>query len=160
MKNTLQKLKVRELLHQYSEIMEELQQRKVIRTNNNPLSDYGEWLICKKLKLTIERSSKKGYDAYDKKNKYQIKCRRLTPEHKSKQLGVIRNLKDKDFDFLIGLIFDSDFNILEAYQVPHSIIKKYAVYSKHQNGHILQLHGDILEDTKVQNILKKINEIY
>lgn len=138
--------------------MDELRQRKIIRTNNNPASDYGEWLVSKKMKLTLESSNKKGYDAYDKNNKYQIKSRRVTGKTKSRQLGVIRNLENKDFDSLIGLIFDNDFNIIEAYQIPHATIKKHGKYSQHQNGHIIQLHGGILEDKKVQNIFNKIKK--
>jgi hypothetical protein len=156
MANKLKSLNERELLQKYDKIINELKEREIIRTGNNPISDYGEWLVSKKLKLSLLPNSKKGYDAVNnRKVKYQIKCRRPTEKNKSKQLSVIRNLKDKSFDLLIGIIFDNAYNVVEAYQIPHDVIKKHATFSKHQNGHILHLKGKILEDKKVKDILTK-----
>ena len=65
------------------------------------------------------------------------------------QLGVIRNLKDKPFNFLVAIIFNNDFSIKEIYKIPFKVIKKYSHFSKHQNGHILVLKDKILVDSKV-----------
>jgi hypothetical protein len=153
--HSLEKLSEHLLLCQYIDIIEELHRRGVVRTNNNPVSDYGEWLVWQKLNLTLATNSKKGYDAMDKNGiKYEIKSRKLTTKNGSRQLGVIRNLELHQFDFLIGLIFNNMFEMVEAYKIPHGIIKKYATFSDHQHGHIVQLRGKLLEDKRTENILK------
>lgn len=140
----------------YEEIMEELFKRGVIRTYNNPVADYAEWLSAKKLGLTLETNSRAGFDGKNKKGtKYQIKCRRLTARNVSTQLGVIRKLSAKEFDYLIGILFNSDFTVQAAYLIPHKVIKKYAEYSEHQHGHILYLRSELLKDKEVKNITNK-----
>src|SRR3989304_2431248 len=144
----LKNLEKRDLLQLYGRLMEELRQRKLIRSSNNPVSDYAEKIVCEKLKLSIQRKSSKGYDAIDEKSgfKYQIKARRVTSHNKSRQLGVIRNLDQKLFDYLIAVIFDESFKPIEIWRIPRKAIPKYARYSQHQNGYILILTEKILED--------------
>jgi len=145
----------KELLNLNKNILNELKERQIIRTNNNPIGDYGEWLSCKSLKLNIEKNSNAGYDASDKKGiRYQIKCRKITSNNKSKQLSVIRNFENNNFDFLIGLIFNETYDLKEAYKIPHNLIKKYyPKFNKHQNGYIVHLKGEILKDRLVKNII-------
>jgi hypothetical protein len=144
----LKNLEKRDLLQLYGRLMEELRQRELIRSSNNPVSDYAEKIVCEKLKLSIQGKSSKGYDAIDEKSgiKYQIKARRLTRHNKSRQLGVIRNIDQKLFDYLIAVIFDESFKPIEIWRIPRETIPKYARYSQHQNGHILVLAGKVLED--------------
>jgi len=150
----LSSLSNRELLQLYSRLIEELRQRKLTRSSNNPVSDYAEKIVCEKLKLTLQAKSSKGYDALDEKSgtKYQIKARRLTRHNMSRQLGVIRNLDQRLFDFLIAVIFDESFKPIEVWRIPRETIPKYAHYSEHQNGHILVLTGKVLEDDAVTRI--------
>ncbi|MFH0748713.1 MAG: hypothetical protein V1915_02180 [Candidatus Bathyarchaeota archaeon] len=126
--------------------MEELRQRRLIRSSNNPVSDYAEKIVCDRMELVMQRGSNRGYDAIDKngETKYQIKTRRMTRYNKSKQLGVIRNLDQNLFDYLIAILFDEYFNLLEIWKIPRETIQRYAKYSDHQNGHILFLRGAIL----------------
>jgi len=157
MKDNLKKQSVRQLLIAFGAVLDELKARGVVKTRNNPVADYAEWLVAEKLGLSIQTSSTAGFDAIDAKGvRYQIKSRRLSDVNKSRQLGVIRNLKKNEFDFLIGVIFDSDFSVLEAYKIPHSLIAKYSRFSNHQNGHILQLKGDVLNAIGVERIDKRL----
>ena len=150
----LKNLEKRDLLQLYGRLMEELRQRELIRSSNNPVSDYAEKIVCEKLKLSIQGKSSKGYDAIDEKSgiKYQIKARRLTSHNKSRQLGVIRNIDQKLFDYLIAVIFDESFKPIEIWRIPREIIPKYARYSQHQNGHILIIAGKVLEDKTVTRL--------
>lgn len=142
-----------QLLQQQAAIIDELIKRGVVRTRNNPVADYGEYVVAQALNLDLQNNSHTGFDAADSKGvRFQIKARRITPERKSKQLGVIRNLKKKDFDYLIAVIFNHDFNVDSCYKIPIGIIAKYSRYSKHQNGHILILKGAILDDSLVESI--------
>lgn len=150
----LRSLPEKELLQLYGSLMEELRQRRLVRSSNNTVSDYAEKIVCEKLKLSLQKKSSKGYDAINKKRgtKYQIKARRLTRHNKSRQLGVIRNLKQKLFDYLIAVFFDELFNLIEIWRIPRETIPKYSRYSPHQNGHILVLTGEVLEDKTVTRL--------
>ncbi len=146
-----------ELLRLYGSLMIELRRRKLVRSNNNPVSDYAEKLVCEKLGLSLAGKSSKGYDAIDEEHgtRYQIKARRLTRHNDSRQLGVIRNLDEALFDYLIGVIFDEAFTPIEIWKIPRNTIKKYAKYSPHQNGHILILANEVLADNTTTSILKR-----
>jgi hypothetical protein len=142
-----------ELLQYYSQILEELRERKIVRTSNSPIGDYAEWLIATQLGLTLVVNSTSGYDALDSSGlKFQIKSRRLTSRNKSRQLGAIRNLKNQDFDYLIAILFNEQVEIQQVVKIPHGIIEKYAQYRQHVNAHILVLRDNILSDPLVEDI--------
>ncbi|MCM5506727.1 hypothetical protein [Vibrio sp. SCSIO 43169] len=149
----------KDLLRLQSSITEELLKRNVVRTKNNPLGDYTEWLVANALGLELQSNSKAGYDGVDADGtKFQIKGRRVTSGNKSRQLGAIRNYDVKNFDFLVAVIFDEDFDVIEAVQMPHQVIKEYATYRKHVNAHILILKGPILSDPRVKHIAGVIQD--
>lgn len=143
------------LLQLYGNLMEELRRRKLVRSSNNPVSDYAEKIVCETLGLVQAAKSSKGYDAIDENTglKYQIKARRLTKHNRSRQLGVIRNLAQNLFDYLIAVIFDESFNVIEIWRIPRETIPKFARFSDHQNGYILVLRGKVLEDETVARLL-------
>jgi hypothetical protein len=142
-----------ELFQLYADLLEEFRQRKLTRTNNNPVADYAEKLITQKFGFIQANKEAKGYDAKDQQGcKYQIKGRRVTRYNNSRQLGVIRNLDEQLFDFLIAAIFNESFAVQEIWKIPFTTVKKYAKENKHQNGHILQLRGEILSDPTVEKI--------
>lgn len=144
---------IKELLQLQAAITNELKAREVVRTQNNPLGDYTEWLVAKALDLELEVNSKAGYDGISKTGvRVQIKGRRVTPENNSRQLSAIRKYDEKDFDELVAVIYNEDFNIIEALQIPYSVVGEYATYREHQNAHILILKGPILSDPRVKCI--------
>ncbi len=152
---TLASFSDKELLRLYCNLMEELRHRNIIRSSNNPVSDYAEKIVAERMNLTLAEGSNKGYDAIEKESglRYQIKSRRLTKHNNSKQLGVIRHLDQKLFDYLIAVIFNESLEPEEIWQVPSDIISKYSKFSQHQNGHILILTGKILQDEEVKRLL-------
>ena len=124
---------------------------------------FAEWLVSKSLGLKLEKNSKKGYDAIDEAAniKYQIKSRweRNSASKGSRKLSVIRNYEDKQFDFLIIVIFDEKFNVKNAYKLPHHIIKNYATYNAHQNGFILHAIGEFTKDSETEDITGRFKEV-
>jgi hypothetical protein len=149
-------LTISELLNHYTLILDELHARGVVRTANSPIGDYAEWLVAKCLNLKLMENSNTGYDAIDINNeKYQIKCRRITPRNPSTQLSVIRNLDSHDFDFLVVVLFNAHIEIQKVVKIPHEIIHKYARYRSHVNGHILFLRGDVLGDPLTEDITNR-----
>lgn len=148
-----------ELLTAFGDVLEELKSRGIVRSRNNPVADYSEWIVSKALSLSLQSNSNKGFDAVDSLGvRYQIKGRRLHPSNPSRQLSVIRSLDSNGFDFLVGVLFNEDFLITEAYKIPHDVTHKYARYSEHQNGHIVVLRGEILTAegvTRIDDDLRK-----
>ncbi|MEZ5490275.1 MAG: hypothetical protein R3F50_08145 [Gammaproteobacteria bacterium] len=142
-----------DLLQLHSSIIEELKRRGVVRTKNNPVGDYTEWLVARGLGLELANNSVAGFDGIDRDGvKIQIKGRRITPDNNSRQLSAIRNLESQDFDQLAAVIFDENYNILDAVIMPHEVIGDYASYRAHTNAHILHLRGAILSDPRVRDI--------
>lgn len=147
------KLSVTELLTTHGAVLNELRYRNVIRSNNNPTGDYAEWLVSTGLGLTLETNSAKGFDATDSQGlRYQIKSRRVTSENKSTQLGVIRNLDSKDFDFLVAVIFNADWQVRYAARIPHQVIPLLATYRPHVNGHTMHLRPTVFGNPNVEDV--------
>lgn len=136
--------------------LNELKQRGVIRTNNNPVGDYAEWLVSQKLNLNLEKNSKKSYDAEDESTgeTYQIKARWECGgvSGQSRQLSMLRNLEKNDFDNLVVVIFNNDFIVKEAYLIPCETVKRYARYNDYQQGYRLNAMGAVLKDDSVKDI--------
>ncbi|WLH33096.1 hypothetical protein PSH79_14200 [Pseudomonas sp. FP2196] len=153
----LTNLSISELLKLQSAAIDELKNRGVLRTKNNPVGDYAEWLVSSAFELTLANNSAAGHDAESTDGRrIQIKSRRITAHNRSKQLGVIRNLDKNDFDELIAVIFNESYEVIEAYSIQHSAISKYSVHRSHVNGHILHLRGALLLDNRVLNISDKL----
>ncbi len=156
----LKQMPVKALLQLQGSAIEELKRRKIVRTRNNPVGDYTEWLISTGLGLTLSEKSTAGHDAKDQKGKrIEIKGRRITPQNKSRQLSAIRNLNDKQFDYLGAVVFDEDYEILDAVMIPHEVVCEYASFRKHVNAHILHLRGEIVKDKRVRDISTDLSQV-
>ena len=156
----LKQLSIKTLLQTHSNIIEELRNREVVRTKNNPIGDFTEWLVARAYNLKLANNSKAGYDAIDAfGTKIQIKGRRVTADNPSRQLSAIRKYEEKDFDELIAVIFDESFNIELAVKMPHEVVGEYSRFSKHSNAHLLTLKGDILKDARLEFITSDLGEI-
>ncbi|MHA1280277.1 MAG: hypothetical protein ACTSQ8_24145 [Candidatus Helarchaeota archaeon] len=152
-KLSLGDLETLELMQAYAAIINELKKRQVLRTTNNPVADYTEWLVAQKLSLTLEGNSSSGFDAVDKNgSRIQIKSRRNNAQNKSVRLSSIRNLPQKPFDELIGVIYDEDFEIKYAARVPYSVVLAYSTYNKHTNSHIFHLRRSLFENPEVVDL--------
>ena len=107
----IKKASVLDLLGLHSRILEELLTRRILRTVNNPVADYSEFLVRDALHLVPAPNSEKGYDATDANRtiKYQIKARRLAKGSKPTRFSAIRNLEEKLFYFVAAVLFTHDF---------------------------------------------------
>ncbi len=151
--NHLEDLSVAELLSTHGAVLEELRKRGILRSTNNPTGDYAEWLVSERLGLTLENNSARGFDATDSHgSRYQIKGRRVTPENPSAQLGVIRSLERREFDFLVAVVFDADWHVIRAAKIPHDIVGQLAKFRSHTNGHVIHLRPTMLVEHGVEDI--------
>ncbi len=118
-----------------------------------PLETTLNGLSLSLLTLELEANSKAGYDALDSGGtRIQIKGRRLASKNASRQLSAIRKYEEKDFDILVAILFNEQFDVSEAYEVPHEVIGDYARYTAHGNSHTLIMGGSILTDSRVKCI--------
>ena len=157
----LESLSNKELLRLHGQVLMELKGRSIVKTANNPIGDYAEWLVSKSLDYTLQRNSNSGFDALDKDgNKIQIKARRITTANKSTQLSAIRNLEAHDFDYLIAILFDENYELLKALKIPHAAVHDYSVYRKHVNGFILFLRGPLLSDPRIEDVTELLRSYH
>ena len=146
-------LTITELLEAHSAVLAELRNRGVLRSSNNPTGDYTEWLVAEGLGLRLNKNSEKGYDATDADGvKYQIKGRKLSPSNSSTQLGVIRDLDKQEFDFLIAVVFETDWQVKCAVKIPHAVLEGLAKHRKHVNGHVLHVRPSLFEIPRVEDV--------
>ena len=142
-----------ELLQAYAAILEELKERGVCRSNNSPVADYTEWLVCTKMGLVQERKSNAGFDAVAPDGaRIEIKSRRVTRQNRSVQLSAIRDLEAKKFDQLVGVIYEADFTIRYAAMIPHDLVGPNARFSAHTNSHLLNLTEAVVGLSGVEDI--------
>ena len=145
-----------ELLQTHRAVIDVLIRRGVVKTRNNPIGDYTEWLVCRRLKLRVQGNSQAAYDAIDREGiRYQIKGR--CDASNAVQLGVIRNLDQHGFDFLVALVFNEDYSIRLAVKVSYEAVRNLARFRRHQNGHILTLNRSTVDRDGVDDILHLIS---
>ena len=125
---------VRELLGFHAQVIDELRDRKIIRTGNAPLGDYAEYLFALAFGWSLEGNSSAGHDAVHQGIRYQIKSRRVTPRNPSRQLGAIRRLPEKTFDVLAAVLFDETYGVSRAILIPHGIVSTRAKHVPHTNS--------------------------
>ena len=156
---TQEKKSIRRLFEEFAAIMVELRQRDVVRSRNNPVADYAEFLVCKALSLKREPASTKGYDAKDRSGRrYEIKSRRPTPENRSRQLSAIRDLDGAHFEFLVIVLFAPDFSVSQAFVVSAKQVKNAATYREHVNAWILHARDSLFSQSGVRDITAQVRD--
>ena len=148
----LQGMSVQDLLVLHSQVGDELRNRKIVRTGNNPIGDYAEHLFAQAFGWTLQLNSASGHDAEKDGVRYQIKSRRMTAKSTSRQLGAIRRLPDKTFDVLAAVLFDSRFNVLKAILIPHDLVLQHAKRVEHTNSWRLMLEDRWWNTPGIQDV--------
>jgi Family of unknown function (DUF6998) len=149
---------IRQLLFDYARILDELRQTEIIRSKNNPVGDYAEWLVSETFRLKLCSKSMKGHDAYDDRYKYEVKARRLTGDNSSRRLSAIRDLDKHHFDYLIGVLFDHDFGIVRSAKIPWAVVKENSSHNEHSNSAIFNLSDSIWNISGVEDITTQIQK--
>lgn len=139
---------VAELLALYTQLLNELTARRVLRSSNNPVADYSEWLVAKAFGLELASKSVAGYDAEAPDGtRYQVKGRRPTATNPSRQLSFIRGFdrEVEPFDYLVGVLFNEDFTVMRAAQIPVETVRQHATWIAHVNGWRFILRDSVWE---------------
>ena len=89
---------IKKLLQTHGNVIEKLVSLGVVKTRNNPIGDYTEWLVRRRMSLKEAPANQKGFDAIDDNgNRYQIKGKR--EEGTSVQFSPVRDLEKRHFVF-------------------------------------------------------------
>ena len=153
-------LRTLDVLGLFARILDDLYRRGVVRSVNNPVADYAEYLVCKALSLTLADKSAKGYDAVDSSGRhYEIKARRQTKRSKPTRFSAIRDLESKHFDFLVAVLFAEDFAVKRAGLVPFDTVVQISFRQEHVNGWIVPLTDGLWSATGVTDIREKLREV-
>jgi hypothetical protein len=124
-----------ELLALHAAVSDELRRRGVTRSANTPVGDLAEHLFCRAFGWKQAPKSMRDVDATDSSGvRYQIKGRRPTKLGKSRQLGVLRDLSDHNFDFLAAVLFHEDYRVMRAALIPHARVMEQAQWVKRTNS--------------------------
>jgi hypothetical protein len=123
-----------ELLALWSAVMRKLHDRGVIRSSNNPVGDYCEGLVAAHFDVDVQPPSTKGYDVLASGVRYQVKGRRTTPRSKPSHYSPIRDLEDRQFDYVIAVHLDEDFAVSASYLVTWEAVKRLSQPSAHLRG--------------------------
>ena len=107
---------ISDLLGIYSQVLEELRERDVIRSTNAPTGDYAEWLVRRALGGKLQPSSNKSADLIVSRKKIQVKARILSdPERPGeRQLSSFRSW---DFDDAVIVLFDRSYDVRQATRI-------------------------------------------
>lgn len=150
----------RELLGTFSEVLDELRARQVMRTSNNPVADFAEYLVSKALGLRLVSNSTAGHDALDESGRrIEIKARRVGKGHKSVQLSAIRGLDSRKFDVLAAVLFSPRFDVEKACLIPFDVVKSEARYVQHVNAWNLIVRPSLWNATGVEDITKVLKQV-
>ncbi len=140
-----------QLLQLHGSALDELDRRGITRSQNAPLGDYTEYLVCHTYGFEMAANSVKSYDATDEnKVRYQIKSRRRVGA--GAKAGRLSSLRSFDFDFLIGALFNPDYTISRAAKIPVDVVKENCGISGHTNSHIFHLRDSVWELDQVEDV--------
>lgn len=150
-------LSVPELLALHAQIGEELRERGVVRSANNPTGDLAEYLFCRAFGWRQAPNSERGYDATGADGTcYQIKGRRTHRRNKSRQLSAIRDINGGHFDVLAGLLFDDDFKVMKAALIPIALVIERSTFVAHTNSNKFMLRDEVWNAPGVRDVTAEI----
>jgi len=155
--DALKQMSAKKLLRLYKEILRHLEEREICMTKDSPVGGYGEWLVARAFGGKRLGHSNKSVDVLTLNGiRLQVKTRWLPLERDSRQLSAIRNLDERGFDYLVAVLLDKNFDVMEAYQIPHAAVARLATRSEHTNSHRLVLTPKVCRDGKCRDITEKI----
>jgi len=138
----------------WSETLQEMRLRNLIRSHNNPVADFAELYVARHFEGTLAAKSMAGYDVLGPDGtRYQVKSRRITTENASRQLGAIRSLEKDPFDVLIAVLFDVNLVVTEMWSIPIAAVRSLATWTAHVNAHKLIADARLKTDPSIERLV-------
>jgi len=156
----LARLNPAELLALHARIGDELRQRGVVRSANNPTGDLAEHLFCRAYGWKQAGNSNPMADASDRAGRlFQIKGRRQTRRQPSRILGAMRGLPEGGFDFLAAVLFEPDYRVRKAAIIPHPLVHSNSRYIEYTNSWRFNLSDAVWALDGVEDATEKLRAV-
>lgn len=153
----LRQMPVSELLSLNAATTKELRDREVLRSANNPVADFAEYMFCSTFGWKQAPPSEKGYDATDRNGRrFQIKGRRIISSNKSRQLSAIRSFDT--FDLLAVLLFSEDYRVHRAALMPNEIVKSKSRFQSRTRSFIFEARDDVWGISDVVDVTSQLRK--
>lgn len=137
-----------ELLAEWASVMRELKRRGVIRTNNNPVGDIAEAIVAAHVGGQRGSFSQRGWDVLTPEGeRIQVKAMRQTGRRRN-----LSPIRDSDYDSVIVVVFDEDFQITEGLKVSREVVEDLFDHRAYVNGRIIVLTQALRADPRVERI--------
>ena len=139
----------------FRQVLNELRERKVIRSANAPTGDYAEWLVQRALGGKLQPSSNKSADLIVRKKKIQIKARVLSDPEKpgERQLSSFRSW---DFDDAVLVLFNCRYDVRRATRITVAELEAAAREDKWVAGQRVIARDALLDSGR--DITEKLRE--
>ncbi len=143
-----------DLLAGYAATLVELRRRGVLRSNNAPAGDYGEWLIARTLATVLSANlALKSYDLLHLDGRrVQVKTR-VVSEPLTR--GQLQTSVFRSFDFELAALVqlrDVDYAVVRAVLLPVAVVRACASHVPHVNGWRLMMTPAILDHEAAEDI--------
>lgn len=147
-----------ELLELHTKIQDELSDRGILRTGNQPSGDYAEWLVALHVEGERLGMSAKGIDVVTSSGRrIQVKAR--TVDSNSRKPAPSSAIRDWDFTEVIFILFNRiDYSIVKSFSVPLELMKKVVKYAKHDNKYFVSNIWNLESVQGVSNITEDLQE--
>lgn len=147
-----------ELLSSYREVLAELRRREIVRTGNAPTGDYAETLVKVAFKGELAPNSEKSWDVLTPDGeKLQVKSRLLDDPTKSKQ-RQLSPIRSWGFDFLVIVLFDSNFRVWRGAKVPAALVQGTGTHSDWVNGELIIARDSLFAHTEAEDITSRLQQ--
>ena len=126
------RLSVKNLLQLEASVVKELRRRDLMRTNNKPLGDIAEQVVWLARGGVLEPNSTKSHDiTMASGHRIQEKAMANRAAGSAARFSPFRSA---DYDTAVFLVFDTEFDIAEAYEVESDLIEENVRFIPHVAG--------------------------
>ncbi|WP_252974240.1 hypothetical protein [Janibacter melonis] len=150
----LSQASARDIFTLQSRLMAELRNRGVLRTNNNPVADYSEWLVWKAIgSKPLEPNSAKSYDLETEEyGRVQVKARLVSSPVRRGQLQC-SPFRSTGFDFAaLVLLSDIDYSVVSAVLLPLDAAAEQWSWNNYVRGWRLHMNDKTMRHDRAHDI--------
>src|SRR4051812_4880969 len=140
----------RELLEVWTESLEELRRRGVVRTYNNPIGDIAEAIVARHYGGVRGTFAQAAWDVAVGEELLQVKaCRRATA---GTRLGFSPVRHRDGYTALILVVFTADMRVEQAWRIPCDVVNDLAAFNSHVNGLKISLTAAVTGHPRVERL--------
>ena len=131
---------------------QELRNLGVMTKNGDLTGGYTELLVCQRLGLKKCEDNTPHVDAVDLKTKHKYQIKGIRSEGRlSQKFSRLPSLEDKNFDYFVGVVFDSNYVVRRAAKVPYELVRERSG-TKLKGGFQFSLTNTLMKHPCVEDI--------